>query len=328
MDLSINLAPNHSQGLILQNPVMIASGTFGYDGYGRGIPEDVDLSLLGAIIPKTVTRYPRVGNPEPRWYPTSYREGRSKSESVYLNSIGLENPGIDHALSSLAPLWAEWTTVAILSISGSSPSEFAEMANMTNGVRGFEGIELNLSCPNVESGALFAHSADLTNEVVRKVRSNCDKPILVKLAPNVPDIIPIAQAAEAGGADALTLCNTNPAMLVDVSTQAPVLGAVTGGLSGPGLHPIALALVYQAFKTVRIPIVGVGGIFTVDDALRFLMCGATGIQVGSANLADLRAPITILRDLTRQLEAEDNYGLDDVIGISHIKTATTMLSGR
>ena len=317
MELSINLAPNNIDGLILKNPIMIASGTFGYDGYGRGIPSDMDLSQLGAVIPKTVTRHLREGNPEPRWYPTSYREAKEQNGCIYLHSIGLANPGIEAALSDLAPIWSTWPATIILSLSGNSPSEFAEMAGMTKGVMGFEALELNLSCPNIESGALFAHSADLTYEVVKGVRANSHLPILVKLAPNVPDIIPIAQAAESAGADALTISNTNPAMLVDTSSKAPVLGAVTGGLSGPGLHPIALALVYQSFQAVSIPIIGVGGIFSAEEALRFLMCGASSVQVGSANLADLWAPVRILEELTARLQIQRINNLKDLIGITH-----------
>ena len=317
MDLSINLAPNNIVGMSLKNPIMIASGTFGYDGYGRGIPSGMDLSQLGAVIPKTVTRHPREGNPEPRWYPASYREAKEQNECIYLNSIGLANPGIEAALSDLAPIWSTWPATIILSLSGNSPSEFAEMAGMTKGVVGFEALELNLSCPNIESGALFAHSADLTYEVVKGVRANSHLPILVKLAPNVPDIIPIAQAAESAGADALTISNTNPAMLVDTSSKAPVLGAITGGLSGPGLHPIALALVYQSFQAVSIPIIGVGGIFSAEEALRFLMCGASSVQVGSANLADLWAPVRILEELTTRLQIQRINNLKDLIGITH-----------
>ena len=277
----------------------------------------MDLSQLGAIIPKTVTRHSREGNPEPRWYPTSYREAKEQNECIYLNSIGLANPGIEAALSDLAPMWATWSATVILSLSANSPSEFAEMSAMTKGVVGFEALELNLSCPNIESGALFAHSADLTYEVVKAVKANSDLPILVKLAPNVPDIVPIARAAESAGADALTISNTNPAMLVDTSSKAPVLGAITGGLSGPGLHPIALALVYQSFQAVTIPIIGVGGIFSAEEALRFLMCGASSVQIGSANLADLWAPIGILEDLTARLEGQEVSNLEEVIGITH-----------
>lgn len=317
MNLSINLAPFSQIGLTLKNPIIIASGTFGYDGYGRGIPEGMDLSQIGAVIPKTVTRYPRAGNPEPRWYPKSYREGKENNEAIYLNSIGLANPGIEDALSDLAPVWHTWSATIILSLSGGSPSEFGEMAAMTKGVAGFEALELNLSCPNIESGALFAHSAEQTFQVVEQVRSNSNLPILVKLAPNVPDIVPIGKAAAAAGADALTISNTNPAMLVETSSKMPVLGAGTGGLSGPALHPIALALVYQASRAIDIPIIGVGGVFSGEDALRFIICGASAVQIGSANLADMWAPIHILAELTEHLQADDIADLQEMIGVAH-----------
>ena len=317
MNLSINLAPFNPIGLGLKNPIIIASGTFGYDGYGRGIPESMDLSQIGAVIPKTVTRYPRSGNPEPRWYPKSYREGKAKNEAIYLNSIGLANPGIEDALSDLAPIWHTWSATIILSLSGGSPSEFGEMAAMTKGVAGFQALELNLSCPNIESGALFAHSAEQTFQVVEQVKSKSNLPILVKLAPNVPDIVPIAKAAASAGADALTISNTNPAMLVETSSKMPVLGAGTGGLSGPALHPIALALVYQAFRAIDIPIIGVGGVFSAEDALRFIMCGASAVQVGSANLADMWAPIKILTELTEHLQCDDVTDFKEMIGVTH-----------
>ena len=317
MNLSINLAPYHRIGLILKNPIIIASGTFGYDGYGRGLPAGMDLSQIGAVIPKTVTRYPRSGNPEPRWYPKSYREAQGRKEAIYLNSIGLANPGIEDALSELAPVWHKWPATIILSISGGSPSEFGEMAAMTRGVNGFEALELNLSCPNIESGALFAHSAEQTFQVVKQVRANSSLPILVKLAPNVPDIVPIVKAAASAGADAVTISNTNPAMLVETSSKIPVLGAVTGGLSGPALHPIALALVYQAFGAIEIPIIGVGGVFSAQDALRFIICGASAVQIGSANLADMWAPINILKELTEYLRDADIVSLEEMIGVTH-----------
>ena len=321
LNLSINLAPNNWRGLTLKNPIIIASGTFGYDGYGRGIPETMDLSQIGAVIPKTVTRHPREGNPEPRWYPTSYREGKERNEAIYLNSIGLANPGIEGALSDLAPAWHTWPATIILSLSGSSPTEFGEMAAMSKGVSGFEALELNLSCPNIESGALFAHSADQTYQVVKQVKANSDLPILVKLAPNVPDIVPIGKAAASAGADALTISNTNPAMLVETASKTPVLGAGTGGLSGPALHPIALALVYQASRAIDIPIVGVGGVFSAEDALRFIMCGASAVQIGSANLADMWAPINVLKELTEYLQIDEISDFQEMIGLAHHRTA-------
>ena len=321
LNLSINLAPNNWTGLTLKNPIIIASGTFGYDGYGRGIPETMDLSQIGAVIPKTVTRHPREGNPEPRWYPTSYREGKDRNEAIYLNSIGLANPGIEGALSDLAPAWHTWRATIILSLSGSSPAEFGEMAAMTKGVAGFEALELNLSCPNIESGALFAHSADQTFQVVKQVKANSKLPILVKLAPNVPDIVPIGNAAASAGADALTISNTNPAMLVETASKTPVLGAGTGGLSGPALHPIALALVYQASRAIDIPIIGVGGVFSAEDALRFIMCGASAVQIGSANLADMWAPINVLKELTEYLQIDEISDFQEMIGVAHHRTA-------
>ena len=156
-NLSVDLAPHHQSPLRLANPIIIASGTFGYDGYGRGISPDMPLGNLGAVIPKTVTRYPREGNPEPRWYPSSYREGREAGECIYLNSIGLANPGIEAALETLAPQWAEWDATVFLSLSAESVAEFGEMAGMTPGVKGFQAVELNLSCPNIENGAFFSH---------------------------------------------------------------------------------------------------------------------------------------------------------------------------
>ena len=319
IDLSVDLAPKNGHHLRLDNPVMIASGTFGYDGYGRGIPEEMDLGLLGAVIPKTVTRWPREGNPEPRWYPASYREGREAGECVYLNSIGLANPGIEGALANLAPVWAQWNATIILSLSANSVSEFGEMAAMTRGVAGFQALELNLSCPNIESGALFSHSAELTGAAVASVRHNSDLPILVKLAPNIPDIAPIAQAAAQEGADALTISNTIPAMTIDVSSRRPVLGAITGGLSGPGLHPVSLALVYRAVQVVDLPVIGVGGIFSPEDALQYLMAGATAVQIGSANLADLWAPVNILGGLEDYLNEEGVSSLKEIIGAAQVK---------
>ncbi len=297
MDLTVDLAPRNSHHFKLANPVMIASGTFGYDGYGRGISPEMDLGRLGAVIPKTVTRHAREGNPEPRWYPSSFREAMEAGEPIFLNSIGLTNPGIEDALSILAPQWSTWNAAVVLSLSADSVEQFGEMASLTQGVDGFRAIELNLSCPNVENGALFAHSSQSTAAAVAAVRANTDLPLLVKLAPNVPDITVIARAAVAAGADALTICNTIPAMTIDIETRKPVLGAVTGGLSGHGLRPVSLALVYRAAQVVDVPIIGVGGIFTAEHVVEFLLAGATAVQVGSANLADLWAPFRILEGL-------------------------------
>ena len=297
LDLSVDLAPNNPHHLRLANPVMIASGTFGYDGYGRGITEDMDLGQLGAVVPKTVTRLPREGNPEPRWYPPSYREGWDAGDLLFLNAIGLTNPGIEAALREVTPGWAQWNATVLLSLASDSVEQFGEMAAMANQGTGFQGIELNLSCPNVADGSLFGHSATLTARAVAAVRANTDLPILAKLAPNVPDITTIAHAAVDAGADALTICNTIPAMRIDTESRQPVLGNITGGLSGVGLRPISLALVYQVANEVDVPIIGVGGIFTGEHAAEYILAGASAVQIGSANLVGLSAPWRILSEL-------------------------------
>ncbi len=317
--LSVDLAPRNRHHLRLINPVMIASGTFGYDGYGRGIPPEMDLSLLGAVIPKTVTRWPREGNPEPRWYPASYRQGMEEGDCIFLNSIGLANPGIDAALQQLAPQWARWGAAVILSLSGESVAQFGEMAAITQGVAGFQALELNLSCPNIENGAHFSHSPALTGDAVSAVKASTDLPVLVKLAPNVPDVTEIARAAVRAGADALTISNTIPAMGIDVQARRPVLGGVTGGLSGPGLRAISLALVYRTAQVVDVPIIGVGGIFNATHALEYIMAGAAAVQVGSANLANLWAPFRILEEL-RAFLAEAGVGdVSQLVGAARVE---------
>ena len=314
MGLSVDLAPNNPHHLKLANPVMIASGTFGYDGYGRGITPDMDLGRLGAVIPKTVTRLPREGNPEPRWHPPSFRQALEDGETTFLNSIGLTNPGIEAALSNLTPEWSKMDATMILSLSADSVSEFGEMTAMTNGVSGFQAIELNLSCPNIENGSLFSHSAELTANAVASVKENTGLPVLAKLAPNVPDVTVIAQAAANAGADALTISNTLPAMQIDIETRKPVLGAVTGGLSGHGLRPVVLALVHRAAQVVDIPIIGVGGIFNANHALEYFLAGASAIQIGSANLVDLWSPFHILDELEVYLGEAGISDIKDLIG--------------
>lgn len=320
MDLSVDLAPRHPLHLKLANPVAIASGTFGYDGYGRGITPDMHLERLGAVIPKTVTRYAREGNPEPRWWPNSFREAREAGEAVYLNSIGLTNPGIEGALRDMAPEWDSWDATVFLSISAESVSEFGEMAAMARGVAGFSAVELNLSCPNVENGALFSHDPEDAAAATDATRRNLETPLLVKLAPNVPDIAPIARAVVDAGADALTISNTLPAMAIDVKTASPVLGNITGGLSGPGLRAVSLALVYRAAQVVDVPIVGVGGIFTAEDALQFLMAGATAVQVGSANLANLWAPFEVLDGIKAFMREREIADIREIIGAAQGKS--------
>ena len=247
-DLSVNLAPRHPNGLHLSNPMMIASGTLGYDGYGRGLIGNYPLQELGAVIPKTVTRWPREGNAEPRWYPESYREAWESGDHLFLNAIGLINPGIETAVREWTPTWTEWNATVFFSFAAHSVGEFGEMAAMTNEAVGISALELNLSCPNIENGAMFSYSPALTHDAVAAVKANTGLPVLAKLSPNVPDITEIARAAVDGGADALSICNTLPAMRIDLATRRPALGNITGGLSGMGLRPVSLALVYQRLR--------------------------------------------------------------------------------
>ena len=282
----------------LKNPIMIASGTFGYDGYGRGMPDYADLSLLGAIIPKTVTRFPKAGNPEPRWYPKSFREGYYHThDNLFINSIGLENPGIEYAMSDMVYKWERYGTTVILSVSATSAVEFNDMGKMTRGVKGFQAVELNLSCPNIEDGSVYGQDKYLAARAVDCFRAgtNNDLPIIVKLPPNVPNIVDIVREVVAVGADAVTLCNTMPAMRLDYDMK-PVLGNVLGGLSGEALRPISLALVYQVAQSVDIPIFGVGGIFNYRNALEYFTVGATAVQIGSACLVNPYIPWRILAD--------------------------------
>jgi dihydroorotate dehydrogenase (NAD+) catalytic subunit len=205
-------------------------------------------------------------------------------------------------------------TTVVLSLSGESAAQFGEMAALTRGVTGFQALELNLSCPNIEDGAHFSHDARLAASATAAVRANTDLPVLVKLSPNVPDVTVIARAVVDAGADALTLSNTIPAMRIDVAARKPVLGAITGGLSGPALRPIAVALVYRTVQAVNVPVIGVGGIFCARDALEYLMAGATAVQVGSANLADPRAAFRILGELQAYLGEAGVRDLAEIIG--------------
>ena len=295
---------------------MIASGTFGWDGYGRGLldegplaPQAADLQRLGAIVAKTVTMRPREGNAEPRWFPQRWKLPQEGGDSIYLNSVGLPNPGIRAALEEQAPIWATWSVPVILSIAGESVEEFGLMASMAEGTPGIAALELNLSCPNIENGAHFSHSPEVAKETVGRVKANTPLPVIPKLSPNVPDIAPIAEAVARAGADAVILTNTIPAMSIDVDTGKPVLGGITGGISGPGLRPVSLAHVYRAAQTVDVPIIGVGGIFTARHALEYIMAGASAVQVGTANLANFWSPLEVLDGLRSHL---GEHGIPDI----------------
>jgi dihydroorotate dehydrogenase (NAD+) catalytic subunit len=266
IDLAVQLGR-----LRLPNPIMVASGTFGYAREMAGL---VDLKRLGAIIPKTITREPRQGN----------RPWRTvETPSGMLNSIGLDNDGQEAFVAHHMPYLASLGVPIVVSIAGRTHEEFVEMAARLEGVAGIAAIELNISCPNVSHGVDFGTDAEMCRRVVAAARAVSSLPILAKLTPNVTDIAAVARGAADGGADAISLINTCLGIAVDWRRRRPLLGNVMGGLSGPAIKPIALRAVYQVAQAVRIPIVGIGGIATIDDVMEFLVAGATAVQIGTAN---------------------------------------------
>jgi dihydroorotate dehydrogenase (NAD+) catalytic subunit len=275
-------------GVTFQNPVLLASGTC---GYGEEMQGFFDIDQLGGFVIKTVTAEPRAGNPAPRVI---------EFEAGMMNSVGLANAGVDEVKRDKLPWLAQRTKRAhvFINVAGKTVAEFAEIIAALDNEAGFLGYELNVSCPNVKEGGIyFSSRADLLADVVRAARAATRKPLLVKLAPNVPDIGVLAEVAVNEGADGLTLINTFPGLLFDTRTRRPRLGAGTGGVSGPALLPIGVNAVYQARKRVRVPIVGVGGIRTADDALQYFLAGASLIQIGTASFADPRAAQRVLSDL-------------------------------
>jgi dihydroorotate dehydrogenase (NAD+) catalytic subunit len=289
--------------LKLKNPVMVASGTFGPE-YG----ELTDMSSLGAYIAKTVTLKPRIGNPPPRVIGTP---------SGMLNSIGLENSGLDDFIKNKLSKLGAVKIPVIISIAADSLSEFRTLAKTISGVKRASGIEINLSCPNVRHGkinCLTAQDEGATYEAVRAVRENTPLTIIAKLSPNVTDITKIAGAAESAGADAVSLVNTFTAMAVDIKKQRPVLGNITGGLSGPAIKPIALRMVREVYNKSKIPVIGIGGIMDHVDAVEFMLCGATAIQVGTGNFVDPGAARAITAGLKRYMADKKIGKITDLVG--------------
>ncbi len=303
MDLSVQLAPNNRHGLLLSNPVIAASGTF---GYGTEHAQVIDIQRLGAIICKGTTLNSRPGNPQPRLAETA---------CGLLNSIGLDNIGVKAVIEDKAPIWAQWHVPVLVNIAGESIEEYAELARLLEGVAGISGIEVNISCPNVRAGGMeFGVSAEAAAAVTAAVRRGNSLPIIVKLSPNVTDIVEIARAVVNAGADALSLINTPKGMAIDISKRRPILGGISGGLSGPAIKPIAVYKVYQVAQEVAVPIIGCGGIASADDALQFIMAGASAVQMGTAILVNPRAPLDVLNGLERFMEREGIGRLDQLIG--------------
>lgn len=296
-DLSVQLGR-----LTLRNPILTASGTF---GYAREMQRIVDFSRLGGILPKTITKASRPGNTPWRTVETS---------AGLLNSIGLDNDGIDAFIAHHLPYLSQLPTAVVVSIAGRNHDEFVEMAEQLNGHAGIAAIELNISCPNVAHGVDFGADPTLCNRLVTAVRQRCALPILAKLTPNVTSVPDIARAAADGGADAICLINTVLGMAVDWRRRRPLLGNVVGGLSGPAIKPIALRCVYQVAKAVTIPLVGIGGIATIDDVMEFLIAGATAVQIGTANYYDPTVTMKLVDALPTALAELQATTVSEVVG--------------
>jgi dihydroorotate dehydrogenase (NAD+) catalytic subunit len=288
--------------LQFKNPILVASGTFGYAREMAGL---VDFSKLGGIIPKTVTREPRIGNQPPRTVETP---------SGMLNAIGLDNDGIDHFVAHHLPYLRTLPTAIIANIAGKTADEFVVMAEKIGREAGLAGLELNLSCPNVSGGVDFATDPEVTRRVVAGVRKVCPLPLIAKLTPNVTNIVPIAQAAADAGADAVSLVNTFVGMAIDWRKRKPILGNVTGGLSGPAIKPLALRLVWQVAKNVRIPVIGIGGIATIDDVMEFLVAGASAVQIGTANFYNPQSAMLLAEQLTAALTQVRVESVQEIVG--------------
>ncbi|HVA47913.1 MAG TPA: dihydroorotate dehydrogenase [Pirellulales bacterium] len=299
--LSIDLAVQLGR-LRLPNPIMVASGTFGYAREMQGL---VELRRLGGILPKTITREPRLGNAPWRTIETT---------GGMLNSIGLDNDGIDAFLDHHLPYLRTVGSPIVVSIAGRSQQEFVELAARLDGQSGVAAVELNISCPNVSGGVDFGTDPTMCEAVVAGVRRACSLPVLAKLTPNVTSIAAIAQAAEAGGADAISLINTCLGMAVDWRRRRPMLGNVLGGLSGPAIKPIALRAVYQVRRAVKTPLVGIGGIATIDDVMQFLVTGASAVQLGTVNYYRPTASMEILDALPAALAELGAGSVGEVVG--------------
>ncbi len=303
-DLKVQLA----KGLRLENPVMTSSGTF---GYGIEYSKLFDIQRLGAIICKGTTLKPREGNPQPRLVETAYG---------VINSIGLQNIGVKAVIKEKAPIWAGWQVPVIVNIAGDTVEEYAELARELDGVKGVSGLEVNISCPNVNAGgAAFGAEPDCAGDVVKAVRKATSLPLIVKLTPNAPDIVSVAKAIEAAGADAISLVNCYKGMAIDIHHRRPVIANGTGGLSGPVIKPLALALVYQAAGAVKIPVVGLGGITTGEDAVEYIMAGASAVQVGSATFSNPRAALDVLEGIQSFMEKEGIKSLKEIVGTARVK---------
>jgi len=307
MNLTDNMAGNINMqveiaGIKLKNPVIAASGTF---GFGREYAEYVDLNKIGGISVKGLTLYKRRGNKPPRI---------AETPAGILNSVGLQNPGVKEFIEKEIPFLRKFDTAVIANIAGNTIDEYCEMAEILSSVD-IDAIELNVSCPNVKAGCVaFGNTVRGISEITRKVRAFCKKPLIVKLTPNVTDIKEIAKAAEDNGADAISLINTILGMAIDIHKRRPVLANNMGGLSGPAVKPIAVRMTYEAASVVKIPVIGMGGITSGDDAIEFMLAGASAVMVGTANFVNPTACVDVAEGIKKYLEKHNYKSVYDIIG--------------
>lgn len=302
MDLTVDLG-----GIKLKNPVAVASGTF---GYGFEYADFIAPEKIGAVIVKGTTLMPRPGNPGPRIYETP---------AGMLNAIGLENPGIEVFLRKHLPRLRERQVTVIANIAGNSIEEYALMAEKLQGQEGIAGIELNISCPNVKQGGIqFGTDPGTVRQVVAAVKKETSLPVMPKLSPNVTDILAIAYAAAEGGADALSMINTLGGMAIDIEQKKPVLGNVFGGLSGPAIKPVALKMIYQVYREIKLPILGGGGIVSYKDALEFFMAGAAAVSIGTGNFINPRLALELLAAIEGYMRKEGFTHIQELVGIAQV----------
>ncbi|OGP65684.1 MAG: dihydroorotate dehydrogenase B catalytic subunit [Deltaproteobacteria bacterium RBG_13_47_9] len=301
-DLSVKIGK-----IKLKNPVIVASGTF---GFGEEFEDFFGLHHLGALITKGISLEPMIGNPPPRIFET---------EGGILNSIGLQNPGFACFVNEKLPYLRKIRTHSIVNFFGNTQKEYTELARRLNGVRGISGLEMNISCPNVKQGGiLFGCDPRMTYQLVRLVRRSTTLTLLVKLSPNVTDIAMMAKSAEEGGADAVSLINTFRAMAINIHSKKPELGNIIGGLSGPAIKPIALRMVWEVSRAVQIPVIGIGGITKAEDAIEFILAGATAVQIGTANLVNPNTAIEVIAGIKEYLLQKSVGRVRNLIGLFKI----------
>lgn len=295
-------------GIRMRNPVMTASGTF---GYGQEYAELVDLNRLGAVVVKGISLEPWEGNPTPRMV---------EVPGGLVNAIGLQNPGVQEFVAKYLPFLRRYDVPVIVNIWGRTVADYGEVAARLADVPGIAGLEINISCPNIKAGGIaFGTDVKMAGKVVATVRKATRCPLITKLAPNVSDIRIFAQAVEAGGSDAIALINSYPAMVIDVETRQPVLANVTGGLSGPAIHPIAVKLIYEAARAVTIPIVGLGGITCAREALEFFIAGASAVAIGTSTFSDPQCCLQVIAGIEAYLARHDIARIADLVGSLQLK---------